>query len=94
MHRFLVKATIEERLHHLLATAATKFISSNDADDTPFTINDVQALFRESLPEIHDDTDYAAVGTGVDPTASTVETRGETPTGTGCSRLLSSNDLS
>ncbi|XP_052831271.1 E3 ubiquitin-protein ligase SHPRH [Octopus bimaculoides] len=50
VHRFLIKATIEERMRLMLASA-TNFLVPSDRNDTMLTIGDLYQLFRDVSTE-------------------------------------------
>ena len=46
VHRFLVRGTIEQRMHYLLETVQAP-VNSHDSEETNMTIGDLTALFQE-----------------------------------------------
>ena len=62
-------------MHHLLAVCASPTASSNNADDTPFTVGDLKALYLESQLD-NPDIDSEA---GPEDTISRSRSEGLTP---------------
>ena len=46
VHRFLVRGTIEQRMHYLLETVQAP-VNSHNSEETNMTIGDLTALFQE-----------------------------------------------
>ncbi|CAH1800276.1 unnamed protein product [Owenia fusiformis] len=65
VHRFLVRGTIEEKMHAMLKTVSAP-VNTNNAEDTNFTIGDLSELFQ---PEPDRDTEP---GNGSEVEASSV----------------------